>query len=397
MSTLNGQRGEKIMASLDKHLYNRNAYVDKLVDETFSPEVLADFKEAVKNIKKFPTGSLTPAVICKLMLSAYLFKNYASLEQLLSKTDLRGIHSREGSGLKKIGSRNIQLKGDKKYGTNGEQYTKVLADLDKYFLPVELDASETAISIELAKEFTKFSQNKNQKFSTVITPEFVVEKYLDNFSDDKPCLADISFLLSRYTCSCTLEQNREYIQTVASAIKANLSLKGFGEKFTEEILPVGDSFKKSFLGSKAENVSEYYWKRKHMNVWYNLLNCYGFSLINKAVDAEHVIKQLLEPLAGSLFANVWPECKFVCFTKGNVSEKFHTRIFGVYSMGEYKKMLKVTLKYYEVYTKSFKNYKDKFDDIVKSIFLPCISVQAPYDDIRDIVNYGRLFSKLRIW
>lgn len=397
MSTLNGQRGEKLTSSLAKYLYNRDAYVDHLVDETFSPEVLADFKEALKSIDKFPLSSLTPAVVCKLLMSAYLFKNYPSLEQLLSKTDLRGLHSREGSSLKTIGNSSIQLKSDKKYGTNGEQYLKVIADLNRYFIPVELDASEAVVSKELGKEFNKFSKNKNQKFNAAITPEFVIERYMDNFQDNKPCLVDVSFLLSRYTCSCTLEQNREYMQFVASAIKANLMLKGFGEKFTEEILPVGDSFKKSFLGSKAADVSEYYWKRKHMSVWYNLLNCYGFSLVNKAVDAEYVIKQLLEPLAGSLFANVWPKCKFACFTKGNASEKFHTRIFGIYSMGEYKKMLKAALEYYGTHAQSFSSYQHKFDDITKNMCLPCISVQAPYDDIPDLVNYGRLFSKLRIW
>lgn len=396
MSTLNGQRGEKIASALSKYYHNRDAYIDHLVDETFSPEVLADFKEVLKGIKKFALGSLTPAAACKLLLTAYLFKDYPSLEQLLSKADLRGIHTRDGSGVKAVGDRSVQLREGKQYARNDEQYSRTLSMLEKYLVPiVSLDKSEHTLIGDLNKEFQKFTHN--QKFNAVLTPEFIVEKYLDNYQEDKPCLVDITLLLSKYLSTLDFEQTKKNVYTAGAAVKANLELNGFGEKFTEEILPVGESFRQTYLAEEAHNISEFYWKRRHMYVWYNLLSCYGISLVNKHPSVEYITKQLLEPVSGSMFTSVEPDCSFVCYTRGNTSSIFHTRIFGVYKIGEYKKMLKATFEYYRQHPQSFKNYAARFDDITKSMFMPCITVQAPYDEADDLLKYGVLFSKLRIW
>lgn len=386
---LNSTYAEKVIRSAEQCLDSKDRYIDALVNGTFSAEVLSDLKTGIKQTDGLELMNLTPAAVCKLLTSALINKEYASLPELFSKVDLRGIHTRLKT-TKKPAEPVIKLHRGKNYSYRSEElsYEYMLRKIGNYFT---IHFKDDEFSDAISKASEHYNQFKGRAGAGTLESEAM--DFIDSIPKDNLCLVDVSTMLCRHLCCQSFTDNQVYVDNVIARIRANMELPYNPPIFTYELLPVGNSFRSNFLTNENAALSEHFWQRKHAGLWNGLLTAYACSLFGRKLDRNQAVQKMLSTLAGIPYAN---SPKYVCYI-GNSKNRLHARIFGVYNAADFKDMYANALKYYSVHPHTYRNRQVRNDDIYKTMKLSCVTAYLKLTTPEKYLDYAKLYSVSQLW
>lgn len=378
---LNSTYAEQIVKSCEEHLSNKNEFIDKMVDSTFSEEVLSDLKEGLKETSNLKLISLNPAVLCKLLMSALLNKEYVDLPELFSSVDLRGLHIRKKNVPVKI----VKEPKPKLPARHAPRYTYHSDENSYDYMMRKIGGCLQVIKPD--EEFNKAVQSGLEKFTYQEGDDPL--EYIASMPQGNICLVEISTLLARIMCSYTYEWNLEFVNKVCKQIHANMEYQVIPPEMTYNLMPVGNGFIKNFIKPDTPVFARYHWDRKHTRVWYNLLSVYACSMFRRHLRSTEQIADLFD-------APFSKGSAFTCYVK-NSKNNLHTRMFGVFAVADFYEILSLALKYYDVHPRAFGAINARNEDIFKLIKIPCVTGHIGLESIEKCAGFARLYSSFRMW
>lgn len=378
---LNSTYAEQVVQSCEGYLSNKDEFIDKMVDSTFSEEVLEDLKEGLKETSNLKLISLNPAVICKLLMSALINKEYTDLTELFSSVDLRGLHIRKKNApAEAVEEQKAKLPAVRTpkytYRSDEASYAYTMRKLRGCFQMCPAD-----------EEYTTAVHNGMARFTYRAGNDPL--EYVASMPQDNICLVEISTLIARIMGSNTYEWNAEFIPKVCKQIHDNMAVPYTIPEMTYGLMPVGNGFIRSFIKPEKPVIAEYHWDRKHTRLWYNLLVVYACSMFRRNINRTEQI--------GDLFGEPFSKgSAYTCYLKDS-KNKLHARMFGVFTVADFYEMLSLALKYYDVHPRTFGATDRRNADILKLMQIPCVTGHIGIESVEKCAGFARLYSNLRMW
>lgn len=380
---LNNTYSDRVTKDIDQYLSDRNEYIDQLVDKTFSAEVLEDLKDGLldTDIKLL---SLTPPAVCKLLMTALINKEYNSLPELFSSVDLRGMHVRTKCGAEQEATPQRKQHVNTSYRTDASSYEYMLMKIGNYITNDDTDAE---FNNDVQKAMQRYEYKKGDNALS----------YLNTLPKENMCLVDISTILVRHMGVQPYEYNKIKVQTICDIIRDALyEMEATPPVITYKLLPSGSGFKKLFIKPDRVSFSEYFWDRKHIRLWNNLLSMYSCALFRKKINTLLTPTKMLANLMGGYDDPFLKANDFTCYIKHSKNQ-LHARIFGVYTVGVFKELVRRAARYYEAHPKSFGSIGAQRADLYRIMQVPCVTALMDLDSVEKCLHFGRLYSTRKLW
>lgn len=381
---------EKVVKSTEPLIGSRNQYIDDVVDRTFSEEVISDLKTAIKQTKGIPLSHITPASVCKLLASSLLNKEYTSLPELFSRVDLRGMHVRLKEAKQPVKPKNKLVHG-KNYGYRSENisYEYMVMKLGNCFKTYVRNDAFCDDYVTASKRYYTWKGSADLK-----NVEREAVEYVCSIPAENLCLVDVSAMICRHMCCQNFTDSQVYVDKILSRTKSNMELLHDNHPvFTYNLIPVGNSFRNTFLMPGKVTLNEYAWKRKHTGIWNRLLTSYGCSLFGRKTDKIQDVQQTLSILGGSPYAN---SAQYVCYILDS-KDRLCARIFGVYTAGDFRVMFENALRYYRTHPNAFRSHNEKFDDICRLLKLSCVTATMKLETPEKYLDFAKTYSLSQLW